>query len=74
MGTWGDVNAVLNRLVSEGVISGFRTNRAEAGASGAALHVTVTTGGEGESVRRRVLALLTPIDDAAEVTIGKAAE
>ena len=29
MGSWGDVNAALNRLVREGVITGFRTNLAD---------------------------------------------
>jgi hypothetical protein len=28
MASWGDVNAALNRLVREGVITGFKTNLA----------------------------------------------
>ena len=36
--SWGAVNAVLNRLVREGVIAGFRTNLGDARAT-AGLHV-----------------------------------
>lgn len=41
MGSWGDVNAALNRLVREGVITGFRTNLADP-ARGPDLRITAT--------------------------------
>ena len=40
----GNVNAVLNGLVREGVITGFETNFDSPFATALALHVKVTTG------------------------------
>jgi adenine/guanine phosphoribosyltransferase-like PRPP-binding protein len=42
--SWGDVNAVLNRLVRDGRIAGFWTNFSEARSSGG-LHVIVVPAG-----------------------------
>jgi predicted TIM-barrel enzyme len=41
MATWGDINLALNRLVREGVITGFWTNLAEPRAP-LGLHVIVS--------------------------------
>ena len=74
MASWGDINAALNRLVREGVISGFRTNRGEK-VRPVALHVSVVPAAPAddvEGVRERILTVLTPLD--GEVTVSVAAE
>ena len=70
MASWGDVNATLNRLVREGVISGFRTNRGDKSSTG--LHVTVTPGADArpEDLKARIMSVLTPLDDEVTVTVG----
>jgi hypothetical protein len=42
MASWGDINATLNRLVSEGVIVSFRTNHINR-TEGLGLHIIATT-------------------------------
>ena len=71
MASWGDINAALNRLVREGVITGFKTNRGEKSLD-SALRVSVTTGPDGdpESVRSQIMTVLTPLDDEVTVTVG----
>lgn len=71
MASWGDINAAMNRLVREGVISGFRTNRGDKSHQ-AGLQVSIIPAGAGDpdSVREQVMSLLTPFDDEVTVTIG----
>ena len=71
MASWGDINAALNRLVREGVITGFKTNRGEKSHQ-AGLHVNVvpSSGGDVEGIRSQILAVLTPLDDEVTVTVG----
>ena len=71
MASWGDINAALNRLVREGVIAGFKTNRGDKSHQ-VGLHVSVVPAqpGDDEGVRSRILAVLTPLDDEVTVTIG----
>jgi hypothetical protein len=71
--SWGTVNAVLNRLVREGVITAFRTNIAD-GRSALGLHVIVTADGmadrsRAEDVRRQVARELQPLIADAVVTV-----
>ena len=77
MASWGDVNAALNRLVREGVITGFRTNISEP-SSTLALHVVITTdaalGGAGAlAARARVKKQLEPLVSGAVVTVDRSA-
>ena len=71
MASWGDINAALNRLVREGVISGFKTNRGDKSHM-QGLHVNVVPGSDGdvEGIRSQILAVLTPLDDEVTVTVG----
>ena len=73
MASWGDINAALNRLVREGVITGFKTNRGDKSHQDG-LHVSVVPGtsGDVEGIRSQILAVLTPLDD--EVTVSVNAE
>ena len=61
----GKVNVVLNGLIREGVIAGFRTNFGRDGEPGAPL-ITVTTpeGGSPDGVKVRVM------DALADVVVG----
>ncbi len=71
MASWGDINAALNRLVREGAIAGFKTNRGEKSHQ-AGLHVSVVPkdGDDAEGLRERILGVLTPLDDEVTVTVG----
>ena len=73
MASWGDINAALNRLVREGAIAGFKTNRGEK-SHDVGLHVSVTPKGDddAESVKARILGVLQPLDDEVTVTVGTA--
>ena len=83
MASWGDVNAALNRLVREGVITGFRTNLADP-ARGPELRVAATApvvldanaadydGAAVESVRQAVASRLGSLVEEACVTIEPA--
>jgi hypothetical protein len=74
--SWGAINAVLNRLVREGVIEAFRTNIADR-KSALGLHVIVTTAAAdrapGEDVRRQVARALEPLIADAVVTVDRSA-
>lgn len=70
MASWGDINATLNKLVREGVITGFRTNRADKSSLGLHVEVTPTVGDDVESVKSRIMSVLTPLDDEVTVTVG----
>lgn len=71
MASWGDINAALNRLVREGVIAGFKTNRGDKSHQDG-LHVSVVPGPDGDpdGIRSQLLAVLTPLDDEVTVTVG----
>ena len=81
MTSWGRINAKLNRLVNEGVITGFRTNLAEAGHS-LGVHVIVAAPivadrgspgfdpGKVEEVREKVAHALEPLTQGATVTVA----
>lgn len=73
MASWGDINLALNRLVSEGVIATFKTNRGNPDAA-LGLHVIVappqaTEGGTLDDIRDRVLRVLEPLAGEATVTV-----
>ncbi len=73
--SWGTINAALNRLVSEGVITGFKTNLADRKAA-LGLHVIVQTADASdpkaiEAVRRQVLAALDELGEDATVTVDR---
>jgi hypothetical protein len=73
--SWGSVNAVLNRLVREGVITGFRTNIADR-QSALGLHVVITAAGvqdreRAEDVRRHVARELEPVIEGPVVTVDR---
>ncbi|MDB5590265.1 hypothetical protein [Enterovirga sp.] len=71
MASWGDINAALNRLVREGVIAGFKTNRGEK-TQDSALHVNITptANGDTDRIRDLIIGVLTPLDDEVTVTVG----
>ncbi|TDR94387.1 hypothetical protein [Enterovirga rhinocerotis] len=73
MASWGDINAALNRLVREGVIAGFKTNRGDK-SSRDGLHVDIVpaAGGDAEGTRQTILDLLTPLDDEVTVAVTTA--
>lgn len=70
MASWGDINATLNRLVRDGTIAAFKTNRGDKTSRG--LHVDVTPGADGDAdaVRNLIMGVLTPLDDEVTVTVG----
>ena len=75
MTSWGSINAVLNRLVREGVITAFKTNIADR-QSAAGLHVVVTASGsdadgKAEDVRRQVARELEPLTEGVTVTVDR---
>lgn len=74
MASWGDINAALNRLVREGVIAGFKTNRGEKSHDGG-LHVSVTPKADDDvdGVKSRIMSVLTPLDEDVTVTVSTAA-
>lgn len=72
MGSWGDINAALNRLVREGVIAGFKTNRGDKShLQGLRVNVVPGAGGDIEGIRSQILAVLSPLDDEVTVTIAE---
>ena len=73
MASWGDINATLNRLVREGAIAGFRTNRGDKTQAGLCVNVIATPGDDPEAVRQRIMGVLSPLDDEVQVTVGEPA-
>ena len=68
MANWGDLNVALNTLVKAGVITGYKTSRAETGGTGAtAIEVSIRTGADQAEVVGRVRELLTGIFSDATV-------
>lgn len=67
----GDINAVLNRLIAEGVIGSYRTNLSEGGGPGN-LEVTVTCPGVVDvgALRELVRQELAKLDEAAVVKVA----
>jgi DNA-binding Lrp family transcriptional regulator len=73
--SWGAINAVLNRLVREGVIEAFRTNIADR-RSALGLHVIVTApdaSDRADEVRQQVARALDPVIADAVVTVDQSA-
>ena len=75
MTSWGSINAVLNRLVREGVITAFKTNIADR-RSALGLHVIVTAPtaddrAKAEAVRRQVARALALLNEGVTVTIDR---
>lgn len=73
--SWGAINAVLNRLVRDGVIAAFRTNVADR-RSALGFQVIVTPAGvvdraRAEEVRRIVARALEPLIADAVVTVDR---
>lgn len=66
----GDVNAILNRLVREGVISAFQTNFGTP-AEAYGVHVIITPGSatDGERVRRTVSQALENLSEQVTITV-----
>ena len=74
MASWGDINAALNGLVRDGLITGFKTNRGDKShQDGLHVNVVPSEGGDVEGIRTRILAVLTPLDDEVTVTVGAGA-
>ena len=71
MASWGDINAALNRLVREGVITSFRTNRGDKTQAGLHVSIVPTEPGDGEKARGVILGVLTPLDDEVVVTVAE---
>ena len=66
----GDVNAILNRLVREGVISAFQTNfGTPAEAYGVHVIVTPASVTDREAVRRAVAQALDSLSEQVTVTV-----
>jgi hypothetical protein len=73
MASWGDLNARLNRLVREGVISGFRTNLASR-PDPSELAIVVMPGRDSvaipaDALRRHIGAALAGIAPDAAITV-----
>ena len=78
MTSWGSINAVLNRLVREGVITSFKTNIADR-QSALGLHVIVTAPAAeehtiAEEVRRRVSGELEALAEGVTVTVDRSGQ
>jgi hypothetical protein len=66
----GDVNAILNGLVREGVISAFQTNfGTPAEAFGVHIIITPASATDREGVRRTVLAALDGLSEQVTITV-----
>lgn len=73
--SWGAINAALNGLVSERVITAFKTNLADRKAS-PGLHVIVqikepSDAASAEAARGRVAAVLDELGEDATVTVDR---
>jgi len=73
--SWGAINAALNGLVSEGVITAFKTNLADRKAA-LGLHVIVqienaSDDAAADVARERVLAALDGLGEDATVTVDR---
>jgi len=66
----GDVNAILNRLVREGVISAFQTNFGTP-AEAYGVHIIITPGSatDRDGVRRAVAAALDGLSEQVTITV-----
>jgi hypothetical protein len=66
----GDVNAILNGLVREGVISAFQTNfGTPAEALGVHIIITPASATDREGVRRTVAAALDGLSEQVTITV-----
>ena len=71
MTSWGDVNVVMNRLVREGVIESFRTNRAQKAPDlGLQVFIVLPKAAQSaEEIHNQVVAKLGAIADDVVVTV-----
>ncbi len=66
----GDVNAILNRLVREGVISAFQSNfGTPAEAYGVHIIITPASATDREAARRTVAAALDGLSEQVTITV-----
>lgn len=75
---WGNVNAALNRLTREGIITGFKTNFGRTMPVGAP-HVIITAAGitdaeSEEAVRRQVASVLEPVIEGCTITVDRSGQ
>jgi hypothetical protein len=72
---WGDVNAVLNGLVRDGRIAGYRTNMAQVSAGGRlSIRLAASPGEDAEQVRRTVLRAMARLGIVADVELRDAGD
>jgi hypothetical protein len=70
--SWGDINLTLNRLVREGIISGFKTNLSSPDRiSGLSVMITTNPAGPVDEIKARVLSDLEALIDDVTVTVGE---
>ena len=69
--SWGDVNLTLNRLVREGLLTGFKTNLSSPDRDGLKVAITPASGGGAEEARRRVEDDLSALVGEVMVTIAE---
>ena len=71
--SWGDINLTLNRLVREGVISGFKTNLSSPDRT-SGIQVAITAPNQDPEqeaeIRRRVSGDLEALIDDVEITVN----
>ena len=68
MSSWGEMNRVMNRFVSEGKIASFRSNAREVGVSQPVeIRCVPAAGEDAEDVRRQALRELSRIGVVAKV-------
>jgi hypothetical protein len=75
---WGSVNAALNRLTREGVITGFKTNFGARGAPAGCPEILITAAdvaddARAEEIRSRVAAALAPVLDEVNIIVSRSA-
>lgn len=68
---WGDLNVALNALVREGVISSYKTNRAEKGEE-PSIDVAIPNGADQAEVVGRVRSALPAAFEGASIRTKKA--
>lgn len=68
---WGDLNVALNALVREGVISSYKSNRAEKSEE-PSIEVAIPNGADQAEVVGRVRSALPPAFEGATVRTRKA--
>ena len=70
--SWGDINLTLNRLVREGIITGFKTNLSSPDRiSGLSVMIIPNPSGQVDEIPARVLGDLEALIDDVSVPIGE---